>query len=195
MAKEIKCKKCGEIYTSNIGVCPRCYTPKSNSGIAKKIILIILIVLIFLLSLICILAVTDSQNTSSDAEETTVITAGYAVESNGLKVSFLEAEDWNSDNAFIAAESGFKFIRAYFIVENSNSSSRYVGSYNFDCYADNKKMNMSLFGDNTIPLGTDISGGRSIEGYIYYEVPVDSNSIEIEYKSDLWSDKTVFKVK
>ena len=97
---------------------------------------------------------------------------------------------------FVTPKDGYKFIRVYFTMQNTNSSTKYLGSFDFDCYADSTKMEMSIFGDDMLPLGTDISAGRSVQGYIYYEVPVNSKSIEIEYGSDWWGkNKAIFVVK
>ena len=54
---------------------------------------------------------------------------------------------------------------------------------------------MSLYGDETLDLGAEVSGGRTLQGYIYYEVPVNAESIEIEYDADWWGNKAIFKVR
>ena len=136
----------------------------------------------------------SSDNDSSDNPSQN-LTIGSTLSAKGLNITLQKVEDWNSDNMFVNPKDGFKFIRAYFVLENTNSSSRYLGSYDFTCYADNAKADMSIFGEDTLDLGAEVSSGRVLQGYIYYEVPVNAQSIEIEYDSDWWGNKAVFKVK
>ena len=136
----------------------------------------------------------SSDNDSSDNQSQN-LTIGSTLSAKGLNITLQKVEDWNSDNMFINPKDGFIFIRAYFVLENTNSSSRYLGSYDFTCYADNAKADMSIFGDDTLDLGAEVSSGRVLQGYIYYEVPVNAQSIEIEYDSDWWGNKAVFKVR
>lgn len=144
-------------------------------------------------------ALNESYNGSSDVKssekQSNDLSIGDTLSAKGLKITLQKVEDWNSDNMFINPKEGYKFIRAYFVLENTNSSSRYLGSYDFTCYADNAKVDMSLYGDETLDLGAEVSGGRTLQGYIYYEVPTNAESIEIEYDADWWGNKAIFKVR
>ncbi len=137
----------------------------------------------------------NSSDINSSEDQSQNLTIGSTLSAKGLNITLQKVEDWNSDNMFVNPKDGFKFIRAYFVLENTNSSSRYLGSYDFTCYADNAKADMSIFGDDTLDLGAEVSSGRVLQGYIYYEVPVNAQSIEIEYDSDWWGNKAVFKVR
>ena len=196
MAKSFKCKKCGNSFVSDTGVCPQCFA-QCNKGTGKlvlKIVLSVLLVGLIVFAMVSFLALLDDSSPSS--VETLQLTMGETLSADGLNITLQNVEDWNSGNQFITPKEGYKFIRAYFVLENTNSTSRYLGSYDFDCYADNSKMDMSIYGDNTLGLATDITGGRTLQGYIYYEVPIDCQTIEIEYGSDWWSnEKAIFKVK
>lgn len=97
--------------------------------------------------------------------------------------------------SFIQPAEGNKFIRIYFSITNNNSTDRMITPFEFKCYADNMQMDQSIYGDETLSTAT-ISSGRSAQGYIYYEVPKDAQSIEIEYETNWWTDKkAIFKVK
>lgn len=48
MAKTFKCKKCGEIYTSDLGVCPRCFTPNSSKSDKLKNVLKYVLITVFI---------------------------------------------------------------------------------------------------------------------------------------------------
>lgn len=44
-------------------------------------------------------------------------------------------------------------------------------------------------------IGTSLSSGRKTSGRIYYEVPEDAQSIELEYETDFWTDhKEIMKL-
>ena len=104
-------------------------------------------------------------------------------------------QDLNSDNMFVSPKDGYKFIRAYFIMKNTNKTDRYLGSFDFTCYADDSKMEKSYYGEDTLNFG-NVSSGRNIQGYIYFEVPKNAQKIEIEYETNWWTDKKAyFKIK
>ena len=137
-----------------------------------------------------------TQDESSDnTTETAEFSIGETFSGDGLNITLQNVEDWNSDNEFKTPKDGYKFIRAYFIIKNTDTTAKYLGPYDFDCYADNSKMEMARFRDNAM-RSTEISGGRELQGYIYYEIPVNSQSIEIEYCFNRRnSEKAIFKVK
>lgn len=121
---------------------------------------------------------------------------GDTLDANGLKITLNEAADWNGNHSrYSQPKNGYKYIRVYFIIKNTNSSDRYLSSYDFTCYADDAKMEEYIWGDNTLESGK-ISNGRNIQGYVYFEVPKNAQKIEIEYETDWWTDeKACFKVK
>lgn len=56
-------------------------------------------------------------------------------------------------------------------------------------------MEKSYYGEDTLNFG-NVSSGRNIQGYIYFEVPKNAQKIEIEYETNWWTDKkTYFKIK
>lgn len=60
------------------------------------------------------------------------------------------------------------------------------------CYADNLKMDQTYVGENN-GLDASISAGRQTEGTVYFEIPKDAESIELEYDINYWySDKIIF---
>ena len=138
----------------------------------------------------------SAQEESSDnTTETAKFSIGETFLGDGLNITLQNVEDWNSDNRFMTPKDGYKFIRTYFILENTGNSSILLRPYDFDCYADNSKMERASFSDNAMK-STNISEGRELQGYIYYEVPVNCQSIEIEYSSVWWdTEKVIFKVK
>lgn len=184
--------------------CPNCGSLVENQTANKKrkavmFMLGLLCGLILSVVIIAVIMPSDGQKavTTDDLKSNQLVcNIGDTLNSNGLKITFQKAEDWDSDNMLITAKDGYKFIRAYFIVENTNSSDYSMGGLDFKCYADDVKMATSIYGDNKLDFYTTISSGRKLEGYIYFEVPVNAEKIEIEYETDRWTDeKAIFKVK
>lgn len=205
MAKPIICKKCGTVYSSAQTICPKCMTRRPLS--TEKIIGGIAICA-FILILIGSLANVFEEDTSNivseenasrvviDENKNKNLKVGDTLDANGLKITLNEAADWNGNHSrYSQPKNGYKYIRVYIIIKNTNSSDRYLSSYDFTCYADDAKMEEYIWGDNTLESGK-ISNGRNIQGYVYFEVPKNAQKIEIEYETDWWTDeKACFKVK
>ncbi len=50
---------------------------------------------------------------------------------------------------------------------------------------------MQYTGDDILSFGS-LSSGRKISGYVYYEVPVNATSIEVEYETSFWTNKKAY---
>ena len=185
MKKFYQCKNCGTIYTSDLGVCPQCFTShkKGNGKMALEILFLCLVIVVSVVGAVSLISSDSSEapdNTSYTAEKPDdsssctgsienpgILTIGSTLSADGLNITLEKAEDWNSNNLFIQPENGKKFIRVYFTLENTNNSSRFLGSYDFSCYADNAKAkDRSIYGNDVLSLGTEISKGRALQGYI-----------------------------
>jgi len=140
-----------------------------------------------------------SASSAAESKETssrqTVYRVGDVVDANGLKITYKKAEKWESDNQFIHPADGNMFIRVFFSIQNTSSSDKTIGSFDFDCYADDVKMEDCYYGDDALTSISTISSGRSAEGYIYFEVPQKAKNIDVEYETSWWTNqKALFKV-
>lgn len=123
-----------------------------------------------------------------------VYKVGEQLNADGLKVTMDSAEEWISDNEFVEPEKGNKFIRVFFTIKNERGKDQYISCVDFDCYADDVACDMSFYGDNQLSTKT-LSNGKTMKGYIYYEVPKDSKKITIEYETNWWTDENaIFEV-
>lgn len=195
--KMIRCKNCGTVYPNEMSNCPNCF--KKNNDYTIRIILGIIIFLTIFIGYLCIFdsifnytdTVTDSLtgDTGSVVKRVEKVNLGESLHTDGLIITLTKVEDWKPTEKYITAEDGYKFIRAYFIIENINANDVYITATDFDCYADDKKMKESIYGDDELEWFSNLSAGRKIEGYIYYEVPKNAQKIEIEFEKYLWTDK------
>ncbi len=133
------------------------------------------------------------ESTSAEEEHSNIFHVGDIVETKDLKITFLSTGVYVSDNQFIQPKDGYEYREFEFKFENISDSDVYVSSMmSWECYADNIKMDQTwLNGDNG--LDATLSKGRQAQGKVYFEVPVNAESVEVEYDINFWkSDKIIF---
>lgn len=123
-----------------------------------------------------------------------VVNKGGSFEANGLKVTLndsnIDFTDYNDEYGLYKPKDGFKYISTSFTFENTGNSDRYVSIYDFDCYADGALCEQTFnFGGDFI--NANLSSGRNVSFDTFYVVPIECDSIELEYTSDIWTDKKV----
>ncbi len=204
------CPKCGREYDGNF--CPNgCNSPfvkkpkKKKSGVKIALITIVCVMGFFAIVGAALsddesdVSVSSNQSVTESVtqkEDKVICKKGDVLNANGLKIHYNKAEIWKSDNMFIEADKGFKFVRVYFVIENTNENDYTMGSWDFECYANNSKMDETYYGDNKLEFANTITSGRKLEGYLYYEIPSNISEFEIEYETNWWTDKkAIFKVK
>lgn len=145
-------------------------------------------------------AVTSQTETSSETTESVTATdtssedtktefyVGETFEDKGLSITYVSSGDYESDNEFITPADGNKFIRLYFHVDNQSSSDQSISTYSFHCYADGYECSATYMEDD---ISASLSTGRSTDGAVYFEVPVDAAEVEVEYEYNLFSDKKI----
>ena len=209
----MECKKCGTNYDG--AFCPNCGVPSTPTKVKKPIYQKWWFWVIVVIAAIAIIGSSGSNETSTQdnnqnptptlsantddnkpsATETTPNTpsdnkyrVGDVVNANGLAITYVSAEKWESGNTFLQPEDGYVYIRLKISAENKSTVDRYISSFEFACYADGKKESSSYLGDNQLEGGT-LSAGRKTEGYLYFTVPENAKTIEVEYETSFWTDK------
>lgn len=138
----------------------------------------------------------DASESSEGEAKEEKITKGQFFVNDGLKVTvndintdFTEYDEWSTP------EEGKKYIEVSFTYENNGDSDMYASIYDYDCYADNALCEQSYsFGGDFI--NTNLSKGRNVSFSTYYVVPIDANTIELEYTANIWTgEKVVIEVK
>lgn len=131
---------------------------------------------------------------SEEPEQKNEFAVGDIVETSYLKINFVGAEKYNSDNEFITPKKGNIFYKMDFEFENTSDSDEYISSYDFRCYADGYDMEQRYMDD--MDLDATLSPGKKTKGSVFFEVPKESKEITLEYETNFWSEnKVVFKVK
>ncbi len=111
---------------------------------------------------------------------------GDTLNNDGLEISFVESGYYESDNDFLQPKDGNQFIRLLVHADNNSGSDKSVTVYEFNCYADGYECE-HFYGDDD--LSASLSDGRSADGAVYFEVPIEAKDIEIEYSLDILGDK------
>lgn len=131
------------------------------------------------------------EDTKSQDESSSEIGVGSSFETEGLKVTIndanLEFTEYDDEYGFYTPEEGMKYIMVSFTFENIGDSDEYVSIYDFDCYADNTACEQAYLPDGSDFMNTNLSPGRNVSFNSYYTVPIDAQSIELEYETDLWT--------
>lgn len=197
-----KCKYCQSDIPKKAKVCPVC--KRKVKGKAKVIILIIILALVLLsftmCATMCGATIGNEINKSLKEEEKKEdalkaltkkkFKVGEVVNTDDMEIKYLSVKDYKSDNEFIQPKKGYKYIRAEFeFVNKSEEDDLAVSTFNFSCNADDYDAETVYMDDNE--LDADLSPGKKTKGPIYFEVPKDAKSIEIQYESDWW-DNTKF---
>ena len=202
------CKHCKTEIAYDAKVCPQC-RKKQGGGIVKKILIAFGVIVIIAI----VFGGGEDENKPSDSNPQSVGTVenensenetpevvdnefsvGEIVETSYLRITYLSAEEYTSDNEFIQPKDGNVYYRMGFEFENISDSDEYISSWDFTCYADDYDMEQTYFDE--MDLDATLSPGKKTKGYVYFEVPADSEKITLEYETNFWSeDKVVFIVK
>lgn len=136
----------------------------------------------------------NSKTTTQKAEEPVKVKVGETLTTNTLKITYKSSADDKGAQYFPAA-SGNKIIKLTFEIENISSTDQIVSVYDFKCYSDDVASSAYYYGDNGLST-TTLSSGRKATGNVYFEVPKNANSIDVEYETNYWSgNKAIFVVK
>lgn len=126
----------------------------------------------------------EKKKTTSTAKKDTspkTITAkvGGGITYGKAKVSFTNCYEYTDYDEWTAPKAGNKVVVFEFEVENGNSSNFNFGSYGFEGYADNVKVEPYYYMDSDIEL--NLAPGRTGTGTVAFEVPEDAQSIQADY--------------
>lgn len=204
--KETKiCKHCQSEIPAKAKVCPNCRKKQGGMG-CLGVILLVVGILIFLFAFIGMMGGSSSKDKnpqkvgeaeSGDSTETeepsNVFQVGDLVETDNFRITYESASEYEPDNEFLQAKDGYTYWEFKFKFENISDTDQTVSTLmDWECYADNSKVDQSwIEADNG--LDATLSAGREAEGAVYFEVPTDAESIELEYDINFWqSDKIIF---
>lgn len=147
----------------------------------------------------------SEENTSKETGEISEneinqeeISVGNTFDADGLKITINSADtdftDYEDKYGIHSLDEGKKYIEVSFTFENNRNNDAYVSIYDFDCYADGSLCEQYYrFGSDF--TNANISTNRNVSFDVYFVVPSDAESIELEYKSLMgFGDKFIIKI-
>lgn len=139
---------------------------------------------------------TEEQASEPVEEPSNIFNVGDVVETEDFKITYESAVPYTSDNEFIQPKDRCEYWEFKFKFENISDTDQSVSTMmDWECYADNSKVDQTWIGDNN-GLDAKLSAGRSAEGTLYFEVPENAEKIELEYDINFWgNDKIIFVAK
>ena len=188
-----KCKYCQSDIPKKAKVCPVC-KKKQKKNIVLIIILIFVILSFTMCGTMCGLlgdAVDETVKEETKKEDVLKKLAkkkfkvGETVTTDDMEIKYLSVKDYKSDNEFMQPKKGYKYIKAEFeFVNKSKEDDLSVSTLSFSCNADDYEVETVYMDDNE--LDADLKKEKKAKGPIFFEVPKDAKSIEIQYESDWW---------
>lgn len=139
---------------------------------------------------------TKSPETEMETESEEGVKDKYCVgdtwENKTLKMTYTNCYEFTDYNEYNAPSEGNKIICAEFEFENIGKSDTTVMYTDFNGYADGYEVEQSYAPDGTgLDFSVSMSSGRKGTGKIAFEVPVDSQEVEIEFSPNMFSSEKV----
>lgn len=117
---------------------------------------------------------------------------GDTLKARDFEITYLASGSYTYEypEIFHPAEGNQCIFLKFRATNTTSSYCSYFGCEYFQCYADGNLVDTTdicYLGDNA--LASSLSAGRTIAGYVYFEVPVDAQNIEVEYDETFISRK------
>lgn len=199
------CKHCQSEIPKKAKVCPNCR--KKQGGIFKWIVIALVVILFFGI----VFGSEDDSASDSNPQKVGDVSGstkeddtkenvdnkfsvGEIVETSNLRITFVSAKEYQSDNEFMQPKAGNVYYAMEFEVENISDTDQYISSWDFACYADSYDMEQAYM--DGMDLDATLSAGKKTKGSVFFEVPEDAKEIFLEYETNFWTeDKIIFVVK
>lgn len=204
--KMTTCKACNQEIARSAKSCPHCGA-KNKKPIFKKWWFWVIIVVVLFIAIGSSGGDADTNVTNNDNTGTTISNntdskpnksepakteyyVGDILEDGNTKIVFMSSGDYTEENEFMQPADGNKYIFLQFAFENtSKTTDTSISFYSFECYADGYAAEMHYGGDDN--LSATLSAGRATTGYLYFEVPTDAEVIEVEYETNIFTEKKI----
>ena len=142
----------------------------------------------------------DTTNNNSNIEkkfEKTEFEVGESYEGNGMTINYISCNaDFKEYSKYASLKYGYKVVKLEFEFINTylTDADVHPSSYDFECYADGYVCD-SFYSVDDSSFYLTLSKGKKGKGNIYYEVPINSQEIIVEYETNFWTNKKIiFKV-
>ena len=155
------------------------------AGIVLSTIALVVCILVTFLLVNVYTAVSDNISDYIDNEESQITEKsakiGESTTLNDVTVTLVAVDDDFKDYySFASVDDDCKILKADFEFENVGDYTEYVSYSDFNCYAD--KFSCDTFSSvEDSYFYASIGEGKKAKGSVYFEIPKDAETIEIEY--------------
>lgn len=111
-----------------------------------------------------------------------------------IEVMYMDSLPFDDGLGLYELPNNYQYMVVGIGFYNGNNYDVYVSTYDFQVYADNILCNEEYIYADGIESSATISSGRQAVIYGVYEVPINANTVEIEYTQDFLSDTVVITV-
>ncbi|MBR6073071.1 MAG: DUF4352 domain-containing protein [Bacilli bacterium] len=197
------CKHCKEQIAKDAKRCPKC---GGKQGLSGCIIALLIVVGIVILLGGCTVACTGSlisgvdkavkevNDSYKDKNGKTTFKVGETFENSYEKITLLEVDtNFKGYSEYNKPASGKKYVMAKFEVEatKQDNDELYVSALSFNAFADGVSVEQEYYmSDKYNDISATLTYGKKSVGYIFYEVPTNTQKITIDYNADFWTDGT-----
>lgn len=129
----------------------------------------------------------DEAEQDESVADDAVVRVGDTVMDGDLSITYAASGEFAEENQFLQPAEGKKYIFLRLAFENTGTSDRTVSALSFECYADGYAADGYYGGEDG--LSATLSAGRSTVGNVYFEVPADAENIEVEYETNVFTQK------
>lgn len=135
--------------------------------------------------------ITGSETSKgAEVEVQSVYHVGDILHDGNMDIVYVASGVYVEDNQFLQPADGKEYIFLTFaFINTSKTSDTSISSFSFECYADGYACDSYYGGDDD--LSGTLSAGRSTVGSVYFEVPEDAQGIEIEYETNIFTQKKI----
>ena len=189
------CPNCKELIASSAKSCLKC---GKRFGIPTFVKVLIILAVIGICMFGCVAACTKTvsdavnevDNEYKDVNGKEEFAIGESFQNKYLKVTVVSANlDYKSSNQYSKPSDGKKYVQVVINAENVGEKASDISYLYFNLYADGVKCPVSSGGELDLDFGGTISPGKFTKGALYYEVPVDSKKITLEYEPNVLDSK------
>lgn len=140
--------------------------------------------------------INQSKPNVNNTEQEKKYSVGEIYQDNSMAIKYVSLdENFTGYNQYADIKEGCKIVKAEFEAENLGTSDLYFSAYNFKCYADGYDCESFWFADNS-GFSSNLSNKKKAKGTVYFQVPIESQSVTIEYDLNIFTNgKVEFIVK
>lgn len=174
----------------------------SIAGIVLSTIALVICIFVVVVAVTIYTNATEavSSSTSSSLEDLLSVNqtcnVGESATLDDIKVTLVSVDtDFEDYYSYALVDDDCNVVQANFEFENVGDYTEYVSYYDFTCFADKFSCD-SFYSVEGSYFYETIDSGKKAKGTVYFEVPKDADTIEIEYDGNSYDDsKITFIVK